>query len=217
MPIVQTELDKEYLSIEANDYHEKLRFYDQNIELIAHLPSREQYFYTYEYVCALREVGHYETVLAEIDQIIEYTIVEGVDVDGPKTFEKLLFLKAVAHHELFECQEAMEVAEQLVVLSGYNAFYGDLLCRIYFRRRKMDSFWLKTLSIILIIGSTIATGILWLMPQFSDWDPITSQAYVLAICPCLIALLLLGGCEYYNYILSRRRLNQLYRETSRSS
>jgi tetratricopeptide (TPR) repeat protein len=147
-----------YKMIDPQDYLQKVSFFRDKAPIICHLDQKHQYFFKYEYVQALFDLGRYEEVLTYIDDIIEYIFLNNIDY-RLNTYEHLIFLKTAAHYDLQHYDQAVCLAEQLVGMSPTTIFYQRFLERTYYHQSLHKSQRWRTICMVIILISAILSGV----------------------------------------------------------
>ena len=150
---------EEYRGIEPNDYLEKIRFYEQRSEQIFSLEEDQQYFMKYEFVNALFDLGRYEKVLVEIDDLIEYVFLNDVSYSQEDNFSELIFLKAASTYHMGDYEDAGRLSRQLIGLNPRDPVYGELLKNAIRQQLKQKYTDLRLVAILLILACAIIGGV----------------------------------------------------------
>ena len=150
---------EEYRGIEPNDYLEKIRFYEQRSEQIFSLEEDQQYFMKYEFVNALFDLGRYEKVLVEIDDLIEYVFLNDVSYSQEDNFSELIFLKAASTYHMGDYEDAARLSRQLIGLNPRDSVYGELLKNAIRQQLKQKYTDLRLVAILLILACAIIGGV----------------------------------------------------------
>ncbi len=194
--------------IERNDHVERILFYEENTELIFTLEERKQHYFTFHYIRSLFELGKYEHVISEIDPIIEYVFLYNVNFLPTRTFEDLLLKKAYSLYQLVKYDEAIVLGEQLVGIHPEDLRFQEFLEKSYRSQLNFKSTGIRLTALILIFFSAIVSAILWLIYARGE-DTSLIQSFFVIISPCMLALSILGGAHFYNYLKSIRMTAEL--------
>lgn len=158
----QNHIFKLYSQIEPNDYLQKIKFYEEKTSQIFELEIEQQYFLKYEFVKALFDLGRYEKVLAEIDDLIEYIFLEKVSFSAGDNFEELVFLKSASLFDLGRVNDGLVIAEQLVSMKPSNSLYQQLMLKCYHHQLKEKFTGLRLVAILAILISATISGVILL-------------------------------------------------------
>ena len=139
-----------YEKIEPNDHVGRVKFYEENSSLISLLTLEKQYKLRYAFVKSLFDIGQYEKVLLEIDDVIEYVFLHDVNYDH-NSFHELIFIKAASYLDLHQYNKAIQVAKELVKMSPENKLYRQLLLTGYFKKSKRQHSSLRLVFLISIM------------------------------------------------------------------
>jgi tetratricopeptide (TPR) repeat protein len=150
---------EEYQDIEPNDYLEKIRFYEQRSEQIFSLDEEQQYFLKYEFVNALFDIGRYEKVLVEVDDLIEYVFLNNISYSQEDNFAELVFLKAASTYHMGDYDNAAHLSRQLIGLNPKDQVYGELHKNAIRQKLKQKYTDLRLVAIVLILSCAIFGGV----------------------------------------------------------
>ena len=150
---------EEYQGIEPNDYLEKIRFYEQRSEQIFSLDEDQQYFMKYEFVNALFDLGRYEKVLVEIDDLIEFVFLNNVSYSGEDNFSELIFLKAASTYHKGDYENAARLSRQLIGVKPDDQVYGELHKNAIRQKLKQKYTDLRLVAILVILTCAIVGGV----------------------------------------------------------
>ncbi len=162
MASAQNNIFKLYSQIEPNDYLRKIKFYEEKTNQIFQLEIEQQYFLKYEFVKALFDLGRYEKVLGEIDDLIEYVFLNKTNFSAGDNFEELVFIKGAAHYDLQKIDAALNIAQQLVSMKPHNSLYQQLLLKCYHSQLKEKFTNMRLSAILAILTSATISGIVLL-------------------------------------------------------
>ena len=197
-----------YEEIEEADHSYRVRFYESNTALIFSLDVSRQNYFAFYYISSLFELGKYEHVLAEIDQLIEYVFVQNINYGPLGTFEELLFKKASSLHNTLQLKESITISEQLIAMYPHDTLYRKLTESSYRSWYNWKSSGIRLIAILLIFGSSIISAIFWLM-NASYIGHSLLFTFMVVISPCLLALLILGCSYLVNYARSFWHVREL--------
>lgn len=179
-----------YKRIDPQDYLEKISFYQDKAFIIFNLDKKNQYFFKYEYVQALFDLGRYDQVLSSIDDIIEFVFLNNVNY-RPDTYEHLVFLKTASLYDLQNYDRAVNLAEQLVGMSPDTKFYQRFLARAYYHQSLQKSYRWRNISMVIILISAVLSGIFLLYRDTASFQ------YLYQISIGLNAIVVLSLATFY--------------------
>lgn len=184
-----------FLEIDDHDFLRKVSFYEERCSIIFQLEDKTQNYFRYEFIQALFDLGRYEKVLAEIDELIEYVFLNSVNY-VERNYEHLVFLKAASYFGLQNIDKALLVSKQLVAINTDNSLFRELLTKILYHQFRTKTFVIRSFAILLVVTSAIICGI-FLLKQNS---PLAQEAFNSAFGINLFVLILLGLLTMYNQL-----------------
>ncbi len=187
--------------IDRDDHGERIIFYEENTEVIFALDDDKLYYFNYHYLKSLFATEKYASVLTEIDDVIEYVFLNNINYIPNRTYEGLLYMKASASFEMYRYEEAINIGEQLVGMHPENLLYRKFIERAYRSYYNFTSSGIRLTALVLIFCSAIVSAIIWFINNNVQEGNLT-QAFFVIMAPCLLALGLLGGAHFYNYLKS---------------
>jgi hypothetical protein len=190
-----------YDEIEETDHRYRIRFYESNTSLIFSLDTSQQSYFTFYYICSLFELGKYEHVLAQIDELIEFVFLNNTNYRPVGTFEELLFKKASSLHNTLQFKESIAISVQLIGMHPHETLYQKLTESSYRSWHNWKSSGIRLLAIILIFGSSILSAIFWLLNASYIGHSLV-YTFLVVVSPFLLALMILGGSYVLNYARS---------------
>ena len=113
----------------------------------------------YEFVNALFDLGRYEKVLVEIDDLIEYVFLNDVSYSQEDNFSELIFLKAASTYHMGDYEDAARLSRQLIGLNPRDPVYGELLKNAIRQQLKQKYTDLRLVAILLILSCAIIGGV----------------------------------------------------------
>lgn len=215
MDITREHLLQLYDEIEEADHSYRVRFYESNTALIFSLDEVQQHYFHFYYICSLFELGKYEHVLTEIDQLIEFVFIRDVHFRPVGTFEELLFKKASSLHNTLQFDKSLAVSEQLIRMHPDEVLYQSLAGRSYRAQFNRNSSGVRLTSLVLIFGSAIISAIVWLLNARYVGKSVYIT-FLVVISPCILALGLLGLSQLYSYLRSQWKIHELIQDKKSS-
>jgi len=168
LPAEQLRLYRNFKSIEINDFHGLIRFYEQNEDGIRALDFDEYLDCTITYTNALFESGNYGKHLVMCDHLLELVIMQNVDYwGGEDLYHRLLFKKSASLYHLQEFGKSERILREIIKIYPH-----DHLAALYLNKALLlqKPGWLfrtraATVAFALIAVLVIALEIL-AVPQF---------------------------------------------------
>ncbi len=202
----------EFAEIEVNDYYRIINYYRRHSDEISLLDEIEYHYLQYRYIQALFETGAYDAVLFEVDELIEYTFLEGVEFEVSKTFETLLYYKARSLRNVMRYDEAQTLSEQLLAIEPRNKRYARLLQSIVKEKMSDGDNAMRLLAIIFIFSAIIISASYWLITLSTNKEPKGYISLIILTSPCILAMVVLGisyaRAEITAYILIKKIISQ---------
>jgi len=168
LPAERLRLYRNFKSIEVNDFHGLIRFYEQNEDGIRALDFDEYLDCTSTYTNALFESGNYGKHLVMCDHLLELVIMQNVDYwGGEDLYHRLLFKKSASLYHLQEFGKSERILREIIKIYPH-----DHLAALYLNKALLlqKPSWLfrtraATVAFALIAVLVIALEIL-AVPQF---------------------------------------------------
>jgi len=216
MDITREHITRIFDDIEQNDHLQRVRFYESHTAMIFSLDDREQFYFSWQYMNSLYELGKHELILAEIDPIIEYVFLNDINYQPTGTFEELLFKKASCYYNILDYDKCIAISEQLIGIDPENKLYQALAMKAHRSAFNLKSSGVRLTAILLIFSSSIVSATTWLMSAKMENMSLLSTFLIVAS-PCVLALLILGGAHAFSYLRSIRQIQQLVQSKKRTS
>ena len=168
LPAERLRLYRNFKSIESNDFHGLIRFYEQNEDGIRALDFEEYLDCTLCYTNALFEAANHGKHLVMCDHLLELVIIKNVDTwEGEDLYHQLLFKKSASYYDLQEFAKAERILREIIKI-----YPKDKLAAVYLNKALLHQkpIWLlraraATVAFALLAVVVIALEILAL-PQF---------------------------------------------------
>lgn len=130
LPAERLRLYRNFKSIEVNDFHGLIRFYEQNEDGIRALDFDEYLDCTLAYTNALFEAADYGKHLVMCDHLLELVIMQNVDRwGGEDLYHRLLFKKSAALYHLQEFSKSERILRELIKIYPH-----DRLAAVYLNK-----------------------------------------------------------------------------------
>ena len=195
-------------NIDVDDHIERVQFYEDHATNIFSLEEEKQFYCTFQYIQSLFELKRYDTILSEIDAVIEYVFFNEVDFYKGCPFERMLYIKSHCYSKTMKHEEALSLANQLVGINPINSVYHKNLERICRAKEYSQSNNQRFLSLILILISSFSCALLWINNSGQD-NQSSYYLLLLAMMPSLVAILLLAGSYGQNFWKSHRHVKKI--------
>lgn len=198
-----------YFDISKDAYHEKIRYYESNLEAIMNLPFTEAIKIELDYALALNKVGAYAGFLRKADRLIQAVIRENIfTFNGKDIYKELLFCKAQSYYRIYKYPEADQVLEQLVRMEPTNLKYQKLYKNLQVDYARHESQKVRGFSIALFLIAGVVIAFELLLVRSFYYDLLTTVVFIrnLAIISGLFLVLL---NEWYIRRTADKKLNSL--------
>ena len=130
LPTERLRLYRNFKSIEVNDFHGLIRYYEQHEEGIRSLDFDEYLDCTLAYNNALFEAANHGKHLVMCDHLLELVIMQNVDQwDGQDLYHRLLFKKSASLYHLHEYGKSERILREIV-----NIYPQDRLAALYLNK-----------------------------------------------------------------------------------
>ncbi len=163
---------RDFLEIEENAFHQRIRFFETHQDEILLLPEKEEFVLKEAYADALFQVGAYRKHLTVVDKLIEESIQQNIRFfKGEDIFQGLLFKKSASLYQLHRYGEAEHILKELIRINPAFPDPATFLTKCLRRKRPP---WLnraKAASVFLFIltAGLISVEMLVMEPFFEDW------------------------------------------------
>jgi len=130
LPAERLRLYRNFKSIEVNDFHGLIRFYEQNEDGIRALDFDEYLDCTLTYTSALFESGDHGKHLVMCDYLLELVIMQNVGHwDGEDLYHRLLFKKSASLYHLQEFEKSARILREIIKI-----YPQDQLAALYLNK-----------------------------------------------------------------------------------
>lgn len=145
---------KFYTTYHGLSFHDKIRFFSDNINLLDQIGFEEWVDISIDHALVLFELGKYEKFLYLVDDLIETIVKENIyNYRGKDIFEELLFRKAASNYNLEEYQQAETLVLQLMKINNDNNVYKLLYAKIIKRKLFHTKKFLRLIGVVLVLLS----------------------------------------------------------------
>lgn len=130
LPTERLRLYRNFKSIEVNDFHGLIRYYEQHEDGIRSLDFDDYLDCTLAYNNALFEAANHGKHLVMCDHLLELVIMQNVDQwDGQDLYHRLLFKKSASLYHLHEYGKSERILREIV-----NIYPQDRLAALYLNK-----------------------------------------------------------------------------------
>ena len=130
LPTERLRIYRNFKSIEVNDFHGLIRYYEQHEDGIRSLDFDEYLDCTLAYNNALFEAANHGKHLVMCDHLLELVIMQNVDQwDGQDLYHRLLFKKSASLYHLHEYGKSERILREIV-----NIYPQDRLAALYLNK-----------------------------------------------------------------------------------
>lgn len=175
-----------YQRIEPDAYRERVRFYDENCRLFESLSDADRMGVLLDYNFALFEIGKYQRFLDNVDELIEYVVIENVGGYDNSLFSDLLFKKAASRYNLWQLSDCEIVVRQLLRI---DPAYPDGQALLYQCRLRCERRWYQIVKAASVLAFFL--GAIGLLISSLIIEPFYPDLYAASH---LSALVLLVAC-----------------------
>jgi len=136
LPAERLRLYRNFKSIEVNDYHRLIRFYEQNEDGIRALEFEEYLDCTLCYTNALYEAGDHGKHLVMCDHLLELVIMHNVDHwGGEDLYHELLFKKSASFFHQQAYTKSERILREIIKIYPQDKLAAVYLNRVLLRQR----------------------------------------------------------------------------------
>lgn len=171
LPAERLRLYRNFKSIEVNDFHGIIRFYERNEDGIRALDFEEYLDCTLCYTDALYEEGDHGKHLVMCDHLLELVIIHNVDNwGGEDLYHELLFKKSASLYHQQAYAKSERILREIIKIYPQDRFAALFLNKALLRQRPV---WLyraraATVAFALLAALVIALEILAVPRFFPD-------------------------------------------------
>ena len=161
-----------YYQIDKSSFHDKVRYYEGNLEKMEILPFHEKIEVEADYLFALFEIGKYKKFLSLADLMIETVIMENIyQLDGRNIYEELLFNKAACYYNLGLFDKAIYICKELIKINPHHLLSRKLFVRSL-KEKGMEWYEInKAIAVVFILSgiSVILVEMLVVAPFYEQY------------------------------------------------
>ena len=201
LPAERLRLYRNFKSIEVNDFHGLIRFYEQNEDGIRALDFDEYLDCTLTYTNALFEAADHGKHLVMCDHLLELVIMQNVDHwGGEDLYHRLLFKKATSLYHLQEYGKSERILREIIKIYPHDHLAAVFLNKALLHQKPVWLFRARaaTVAFALMAVVVIALEILALPMFFPSLLQPFQTAHNLLIA---LSLASLSGGEAWHTLL----------------
>lgn len=160
---------KQFASIDAGEYREKIRFVNLHRGDLRSLPLKEYLMIMDGYAEALFEMGKYTSHIKVADHLIELSIQHNVfEINEKDLYFESLFQKAASLYNLGCCDEAIYILNELLGIQPDNESCRLFLVNCHVRKKAPLLRKIRKVSLAILLASAVVIAIELLLVQ-SFW------------------------------------------------
>ncbi len=195
----------EYFIIDAEAYHEKIRYFDEHLEDILELPFDQSCKIRLDHAIALSKVGAHRAYLRKAEDLIRIVITENIfQYNGKDVFQELLFNKAKSLNATIQYDRAEEVLTQLIRMNPRDDRYKKLFIKTMVTNSRQKAQTVRGISIFAFLMVAVVTAIELLLVK-SFFPPYLEAFEIGRIGLFVFANLLLLSHELYIRVRARNK------------
>ena len=210
----QVEYSDVYLSfqeIEQLAYRDKVRFFEQNEELINSLEFHEYFEMLKGYLDSNFEIAAYNKYIYHCDRLIEFCITE--DIPNYKSiYENALFKKAASYFNLMRFAPASKILMELIKINPSNRDYRYFLRRCFELENQTLVKKTRAISMLLFLISAfiICLELLVVKHFYANY---TTEVIFLRSMIFIVAMLILVGGEGWTRLKALSKVKAFLKRT----
>lgn len=168
LPAERLRLYRNFKSIEVNDFHGIVRFYEQHEEGIRALDFDEYLDCTLGYTNALYEAAEYGKYLVMCDHLLELVIMQNVDNwGGEDLYHRLLFKKSAALYHLQEYAKSERILRELIKIYPHDRLAAIYLNKALLSQKPAWVFRARAVTVGLALLAVIVIALeIFAVPRF---------------------------------------------------
>lgn len=201
------ELYLAYTSLDPSAYRQRVRFYEEHLDLLAGLSYDERMQLELDYHFSLFEIGKYQRFLDSVDPLIEAVIIDNIRSTEGDFFVDLLFKKAASCYNLWRLPECEQIVCQLLKIDrNYpNAPALYLQCRLKAKRSWYEI--VKALSVVAFFvgASLLLVAHLVVDPFHPAYFPTSKLIANVLLISCVVLLIVNELSVRYAAVLDLRQ------------
>lgn len=189
-----------FQEIDRSAYRNVIQFYEYHSGLIAHLSEAESLELNVVYLRSLFEISSYQNFLSNVDEVIEWVIINNVILfEGEDIYYEMLLKKASALYHVRRFDEAVSIASQLMKIDPENRSAAFLLRKIYLNNKPDYLKNAQGASIILFLTTSLLCAVELYMISY-DFNAFQPTVEIFRIGSFICGFLILGLSQLYHYV-----------------
>jgi tetratricopeptide (TPR) repeat protein len=220
LPAERLRLYRNFKSIEVNDFHGMIHFYEQHEDGIRALDFYQYLDCTLAYTNALFDSANHRKHLVMVDHLLELVIMQNVEEwDGEDLYHQLLFNKSASFYHLEEYAKSERILREIINIYPDDRLAAVYLNKVLLHQRPRWVYRSRTATIVLFLAAIVLIALeLFAAPKFfPEWLQPMRIAHNLLIA-LSVASLSLGeaGHTVRSWFETRRFVRQAVRKKNAS-
>jgi len=216
LPAEQLRLYRNFKSIEVNDFHGIIQFYEQQEDGIRALDFYQYLDCTLVYTNALFDSANHGKHLVMVDHLLELVIMQNVeDWDGEDLYHQLLFNKSASFYHLEEYAKSERILREIINIYPDDRLAAVYLNKVLLHQRPRWVFRARTATIVFFFSAIVLIALEFFAAPgfFPEWIGPMRIAHNLLIA-LSVASLSLGeaGHTVRCWVKTRRFVRQAVRK-----
>ena len=198
----------QFLEIEQDSHHEKVRFFENNKSSIKNMDFDFRIYVWCDYALSIFEIGRYQEFIKLSDELIPLVVEENIyEVRGVSIYEALLFRKAASLFNIHQYRESEYVFSELCKIEK-EPINKKAWKKAKYRILKSSVRFMEAISVLFFIATAviIAVELLVVVTLYPDYSALVEKIRLVTF-GC--GLLVLFSLEMYIKIKSSQDYNQL--------
>lgn len=168
LPAERLRLYRNFKSIEVNDFHGLIRFYEQNEDGIRALDFDEYLDCTLAYTQALFESADHGKHLVMCDHLLELVIMQNVDHwSGEDLYHRLLFKKSASFYHLQEYAKSERILREIIKIYPHDRLAAVYLNKVLLHQKPSWLFRARAAMVALALLAVVVIALeILAVPKF---------------------------------------------------
>lgn len=198
----------QFLEIEQDSHHEKVRFFENNKNSIKNMDFDFRIFVWCDYALSVFEIGRYQEFIKLSDELIPLVVEENVyEIRGISIYEALLFRKAASLFNIHQYTEAEFVFSELCKIEK-EPVNKKAWKKAKYRILKSSVRFMEAISVLFFIATAviIAVELLIVVTLYPDYSSLMEKVRLVTFGFGMLSILL---TELYVKIKTQKDYKQL--------
>lgn len=198
----------QFLEIEQDSHHEKVRFFENNKRSIKNMDFDFRIYVWCDYALSVFEIGRYQEFIKLSDELIPLVVEENVyEVRGVSIYEALLFRKGASLFNIHQYREAEYVFSELCKIEK-EPINKKAWRKAKYRILKSSVRFMEAASVLFFITTAVLIGIelLIVITLYPEYSRIME---IIRLGTFGLGLLTIFSTELYIKLKSNKDYNQL--------